>query len=324
MQPTRAQIELFRNLFTGRQDVFGTHSPETGHVWQEKRPVTPAVIREHLIGRQPCGIYPLVGDRTRMVVVDFDVDDPALPLTFARLAARLGMSGYIERSKSKGHHVWCFLPQEGVPAWKPRAVVIHILKKMHQPNTEIFPKQDRLSDTTKYGNFIILPLCGCYASQGRCVFVDEHLEPYPDQWALLAEMKRIPESRLDDIINRHQLRRRARPHAVRASFQRDRSLPPCAQRMLREGVRANQRVACFRLAVQLRKAGNPFDRAVAILCAWAERNRPADGKSIIRESEIRGQTRCAYRGGYKGCGCEDPAVMPFCEPSCPVHRRVRV
>jgi hypothetical protein len=93
--------------------------------------------------------------------------------------------------------------------------------------------------------------------------------------------------------------------------------------MLREGVRANQRVACFRLAVQLRKAGNPFDKTVAALCAWAQRNRPTDGRPIIRESEIRSQTRWAYRGGYKGCGCEDPAVMPFCDPACPIHHHVK-
>lgn len=102
----------------------------------------------------------------------------------------------------------------------------------------------------------------------------------------------------------------------------DHSLPPCARRMLCEGVSANQRVACFRLAVQLRKAGNPYDRTVAILRDWAQRNHPADGKGIIRDSEIRSQTRWAYRGGYKACGCEDPAVMPFCDSSCPLYARV--
>jgi len=34
------------------------------------------------------------------------------------------------------------------------------------------------------------------------------------------------------------------------------------------------------MAVQLRKAGNPFDRTVAQLCAWAQRNHPADGRPI--------------------------------------------
>jgi len=71
------------------------------------------------------------------------------------------------------------------------------------------------------------------------------------------------------------------------------------------------------------QAGNPFDRTVALLSAWARRNHPANGKPIIRESEIRGQARWAYCGGYKGCGCEDPAVMPFCDPSCRLYQRVK-
>jgi len=66
--------------------------------------------------------------------------------------------------------------------------------------------------------------------------------------------------------------------------------------------------------------GLSYDMAVAKLCAWAGRNRPKDGKSAIRESEVRSQTRSAYRGaGYRSNGCEDPAVRPFCDPSCPVR-----
>ena len=302
MRPATEQIDLFKRIFSGRDDVYGCHDPLTGEVWQNKRPVTAAVIRDHLQGQRPCGIYPLVGDRTKMVVVDFDVGDGALPLTFARRASALGVPGYSERSKSKGFHVWSFLDAQGVPAWKPRAVVGLILRQMGRPDTEVFPKHDKLTGAAKYGNFINLPLFGRYAAKGHCVFVDERLEPYPDQWAILGQMRRIPESRLDDIIKRYQLRRPVRTNPSRSSFRRDRGLPPCAQRMLREGVKASQRVSCFRLAVQLRKAGNPYDTAVATLCAWAQRNHPADGKPIIRESEIRNQTRWAYRGGYKGCG----------------------
>ena len=316
--------DLFMQLFAGRTDVYGTHDCRTGRAWQVKRPLTVAVIQDHLRGRQPCGIYPLAGDRTMMVVVDFDVDDGLLPLAFVRLAGECGMPGYIERSKSKGFHVWVFLDRQGVPAWKPRAVVIRILKKMGRPDTEVFPKHDKLNGAAKYGNFINLPLFGRYAAKGRCVFVDERLETYPDQWAFLDDVQRAPGRVLDDIIRIHGLERpKSRPISTPSGNGLNHGLPPCAQRMIREGVRANQRVACFRLAVQLHKAGNPYDRAVAILCDWAQRNQPTDAKPIIREGEIRSQARWAYRGGYKGCGCEDPAVMPFCDPSCRLYLRVK-
>ena len=324
MKSSVEQVALFQRIFAGRGDVYGTHDPETGRAWQVKRPVTAGVILDHLQGREPLGIYPLVGDRTKMVVVDFDVNDGELPLTFVRMARESGIPGYIERSKSKGFHIWVFLGQRGVPAWKPRAVVGHILETMGQPATEVFPKHDKLTGAAKYGNFINLPLFGGYAARGRTVFVDGGLRPHNDQWTLLAQVERLSEGVLDAGIERYGLLPPyPRPNPAVHRVSGDHALPPCAQRMLREGVRANQRVACFRLAVQLRKAGNPYDRTVGMLCTWAQRNRPADGKPIIRESEIRSQARWAYRGGYKGCGCEDPAVMPFCDPSCRLYQRVK-
>ena len=324
MIPTAEQIARFHQVFSARSDVYGTHDPRTGRGWQVKRPVTSAVIEDHLQGRRPCGIYPLVDDHTAMVTIDFDLDDGALPLTFAQMARQIGIPGYIERSKSKGFHVWIFLDERGVPAWKPRAVVGHILKVMGRADTEVFPKHDKLTGAAKYGNFINLPLFGQYTDGGRTVFVDDHLIPHNDQWTLLAQVERVSESVLDAGIERYGIRPplpRLNPAVHRVAG--DHTLPPCAQRMLREGVRANQRVACFRLAVQLHKAGNPYDKTVAQLCDWAHRNHPTDGKPIIRESEIRGQARWAYCGGYKGCGCEDPAVMPFCDPSCRLYQRVK-
>ncbi len=88
--------------------------------------------------------------------------------------------------------------------------------------------------------------------------------------------------------------------------------------MLQEGVRENQRVACFRLAIHLRKVGLPLDLTAAALRTWARRNRPLNGKLVISDSEIADQTSYAYKREYVGCGCEDPAVAPFCSPDCPV------
>jgi hypothetical protein len=86
--------------------------------------------------------------------------------------------------------------------------------------------------------------------------------------------------------------------------------------MLRNGVSQYQRVSCFRLAVHLRRLGLPFDVAVAALKTWALKNRPANGKGVIRDPEILSQTSYAYEHSYVGYGCESAAIKPFCDSSC--------
>lgn len=86
--------------------------------------------------------------------------------------------------------------------------------------------------------------------------------------------------------------------------------------MLNDGVTANQRVACFRLAIHLNRLGVPFDITVAALKEWAKKNRPTDGKSPISESEVKGQAESAYKKAYRGFGCSEAAVRPFCDREC--------
>jgi len=58
--------------------------------------------------------------------------------------------------------------------------------------------------------------------------------------------------------------------------------------------------------------------AVASLKTWALKNRPINGRGIIRDSEIVSQTMDAYNKSYAGYGCDSQAIKPYCEPSCPV------
>jgi hypothetical protein len=60
--------------------------------------------------------------------------------------------------------------------------------------------------------------------------------------------------------------------------------------------------------------------AVAALKTWALKNRPINGKGVIRDLEIVSQTSDAYSKSYAGCGCDSEAIRPFCEPSCPVKQ----
>ena len=326
---TTDKIRLFRCCFEGRTDVYGTRDPRTGRAWQAKSPVTDVVLLAHLRGEQPYGVYLLVDDRTRAVVVDFDVDDPDLPMGFRTAALNHGLTTCIERSKSKGHHVWIFLDEQGVSAAKARLVTRHILEEIGQPRTEIFPKHDRLDSRAAFGNYIYAPLFGRLVPNGRTVFLDPSngLRPYANQWQFLADIDRVTESQLDEIIELNELtpvdvgRSGTTEQRETVGPERSFGLPPCARRMLAIGVTDHQRVSCFRLAVHLKNAGMPQDLAVSALLGWATKNRPTNEKRIITPDEVKSQAHDAYHGGYRSCGCEDSAIEPFCDASCPIRQR---
>ena len=184
---TGNKIALFRQFFSGLPSAYGTYHPVSGQVRQVKAPVTDKVILSHLQGKQPYGVYLLKGDRTRAVVADFDTHDRFQPVEFMNVASHYKISSYIERSKSKGYHVWIFFGQGGVPACKARLVVKNILDEIEAPDTEFFPKQNSLeSSNLQFGNFINAPLFGALVPKGKTVFIDPTtFKPYQDQWVFL-------------------------------------------------------------------------------------------------------------------------------------------
>jgi len=323
---TFQKLALFRSCFTGLGHVYGTYDPKTGRSHQVKQPVSDKVLLHHLQGRQPYGVYLLVGDQTRAVAADFDDEDTLWPLEFIHQARQYGIKAYIERSKRKGWHVWIFAELPGASAAKARLVAKAILDDIGKPSTEIFPKRDRLNDRTSYGNFINAPLFGMLVPRGRTVFVDPDngLRPYPNQWDFLEGVQRVREHLLDEIIEINNLTSSESISGVVESSPWSSDghstfgLPPCAQEMLAKGVTEHQRVACFRLALHLKKAGLPQDLAIVSLNAWADKNRPSSDKRIITASEIHKQAESAYAKDYRGCGCEEAAVMPYCSPNCPL------
>lgn len=327
---TDDKLALFRQRFSGLAHVYGTYDLRTGRAYQVKRPVTDDVLLHHLTGRQPYGVYLLCGERTRAAVVDIDRPEPGPALECLGQARHYGLPVYIERSKRKGWHLWLFAEESGVPAWKVRLIIRAVLNDIERPTLEVFPKQDRLAEGASYGNFLHAPLFGRFVPQGRTVFVSPelNLEPYDDQWQVLQDAQMLTESLLDKIIEINDLQpSKQPPHGSPSGSlglsDRTWGLPPCARRMLAEGVAENQRVAGFRLAVHLRKAGIPQDIALATLVAWSEKNRPRDGRRIVTPAELASQTNDAYAKPYRGCGCNSAAVLPFCDSRCPLYPQIR-
>ena len=163
---TAEKLRIYKGLFMGLKNVYGTYDTKTGKVRQEKTAVTDEVILAHLTGKQSYGVYLLVGDRTGALAVDFDQDVLSLPIAYVAGARRYDMSVYIERSKSKGYHAWIFF-EKPVSAYKARLVAKKILDDIGKSATEIFPKQDVLADGVLYGNFINAPLFGGTCAQGQ-------------------------------------------------------------------------------------------------------------------------------------------------------------
>ena len=332
---TEEKLGLFQQFFTGRTDVHGTYDPRTGNAYQVKAPVTRHVLLAHLQGKRPYSVYLLTGDTTRAVSLDFDDGGEAGPQACVEAATGLGVPAYIERSKSKGYHAWIFFPEPGVSAAKARQLACHLLSRIGQPDTEVFPKHDSLGNGVAYGNFINAPLFGKLVPQGRTVFVDpaNSFEPFPDQWAFLQGTETVSTDHLERVVQSlspHEPRRKSSPRAESDGTPDNGEspcritrigLPICAQRMLNEGVADNQRVACFRLAIHFNRLGVPFDITVAGLKEWARKNRPDGGKQIIMDTEIEEQADWAYKRAYRGFGCEEAAVKPFCAPECPLFRR---
>lgn len=199
-----------------------------------------------------------------------------------------------------------------------------MLDELEKPVVEVFPKQDS-NDGGTYGNFINAPLFGKLADKNRTVFVDPGtFKPYEDQWKFLASVKRNTEADLDGIIEINGMEAEDEnkffPTGSKAEITRY-SLPPCARKMLSEGVTDYQRVACFRLAVHLKKIELPYDVALVVLKTWAQKNRPSHRKQVITQAEIIEQVSYAYEKEYRGYGCGSTALEPFCTDDCPVKQK---
>lgn len=227
--PIRSQIALFRNLFRGREDVYPVrwrakdgragYAPKAQRDWEaymaarpedrkavDRRtrkllPLTDEAVAGHLNGAETIGVYPLLTDDTCwLLAIDFDgpswSEDAGV---FTSVCAEEGVPSATERSRSgNGGHVWIFFDHP-VSASAARALGSALLTKSadrrHQIDLKsydrLFPNQDTLPKAG-FGNLIALPLQRDPSRLGNSLFVDANLEPYPDQWAFLASMDRIP------------------------------------------------------------------------------------------------------------------------------------
>lgn len=223
------KVALFLSLFRGRDDVYPKlwqnqksgrkgYSPACSNEWvrgvcekprvkcsecpnQGFLPVTAETVLDHLQGRHVMGVYPMLKDETcRLLAADFDKscwrEDV---LAFTETCRRIGVPYAIERSRSGNRaHVWFFFasPVTAVTARKMGGFLItETMARRHQLSMasydRLFPNQDTLPNGG-FGNLIALPLQYHSRQEGNTVFLDDALEPFPNQWSFLASLVPIP------------------------------------------------------------------------------------------------------------------------------------
>lgn len=184
-------------------------------------PITNDDLYRHLSGKDAegkdvIGLYVLNEDNTcHLLCADFDdkncehgfQDDV---LAYVGVCKSWGIPYSIERSRSgNGAHVWIFF-ETPVMAAKARRLGNAILTEAMNRNGKIgfksydrfFPNQDTLPEGG-FGNLVALPLQGLARKNGNSVFVDEHFEPFSDQWEYLLNVKKFSETALDDFLRRN-------------------------------------------------------------------------------------------------------------------------
>ena len=252
------KITLFRRLFHGREDTYpqrwesnkghSGYAPACGNEWKpgichkprikcgeckqrQLLPLSDQVIYDHLSGKQTVGTYPLLDDDScYFLAADFDEADWSEDAkSFMESCRELAIPAALEISRSgNGAHVWIFF-SEAVPAREARmlgvALISHTCDRTRQLSLtsydRLFPNQDTMPQGG-FGNLIALPLQKWPREQGRSVFVDESLRPFPDQWGFLASIRPMSHQDLNGAI----LRASDGRHPLDVAFVTDNEMDP--------------------------------------------------------------------------------------------------
>lgn len=306
-------LARYRELFVHRDDVFAEQQP-SGAYFPVRESIADDDIQEHLDGLASYGVYVIRPSDQTVKYVLFDLDthgEQALEMLKGAVGELVWpapgpRSLLLERSGSKGWHVWLFL-SDPLPARQVRAwLAARFRWGTDYPPLEVFPKQDTVSEGG-YGNLVKLPL-GRHAVSGNLS------EFVPVQgWA----------SGIDDVV---PLESRLIPAAPAASPLPGRGSPrgegrtvgvpsspfPCIDHILRAGVGEGYRDrAMFHLALYFYGHGLDQDLAEEA-CIRANENFDPQ----LTEREVRQKVASAYRGRFASARCGSDWLVEICPGPC--------
>ena len=237
-QSSDEKVALFLTLFGARRSVYPRlwenprngrkgYSPACRNEWirgicekprvkcsacsyQDFPPLDETAIYAHLTGNQTIGTYAIREDDTCIfLAADFDGEGWREDVTaYRRAGEELGLQIAVERSRSgNGAHAWIFFAHP-VPSAHARRLGTLVVARASAASEGItlstydrfFPNQDTLPQGG-FGNLIALPLQQQPRQSGNTLFLDDKLEPIPDQWAYLAGVQKVTVSDLRTILD---------------------------------------------------------------------------------------------------------------------------
>lgn len=152
------------DLFGGRMDAWGQDVLIDGKMTGRAKhgPVTHDLMLDHLHGRQGVGIYPMWQQNDEWWVkwgcCDIDTGDWSEAYGLATVLRSMGFTPFVERSRSKGWHVWVFADSPVQASAMRRALKVAYATIDLQAR-EANPKSERLRDG-QLGNYVRLPFKG--------------------------------------------------------------------------------------------------------------------------------------------------------------------
>lgn len=174
----RTQLANFIELFKGRGDCYGAE-----HGGCVKEPLTKVEFRHHLTDGPYIGVYPAIPQGVHPSICvwgcsDIDVESLESARLLQRTLDMAGVTAWVERSRSKGYHVWVFASAP-VPAENMRRMFLVAHQVADLPAREVNPKQSDVS-ITKVGNYVRLPYPNAFVNNPiRRVMLDDQDNPMP-------------------------------------------------------------------------------------------------------------------------------------------------
>jgi len=289
----------FINLFRGRTDAWGSVEGRSN-----KEPVTDKLYELHLAGKQSLGVYPLLDDGTcNFAAIDLDEKNFDKAMSIRDELREMAIHAYLAESKGKGYHIYVF--GDGLIAKDVRYVLIGLLDKL-DVIAEVFPKQDKLDDVIKLGNYINLPCHGhtrpWLTADNQSIAIETALpliKKTPNK-AFVQAKKLVP--RPAPILP---------PPKKTTSSKKSSKVksPPCINRIL-AGVSEGQRdEAAFALARHYLDLNESPEEILSRLVMWDAKNKPPLGDVKYLMTKIQS----AEQGYSFGCSSITEGLL---SPTC--------
>lgn len=289
-------LDNFVTLFRGRGDVYGH---EEGRCVKEQ--LTVDVFREHLYGDTPIGVYPVcpLGDNFYVVwgCCDIDYESYSDADKIRQALAAVDVTAWIERSRSKGYHVWVF-SNELVPASDMRRMLLLAHQVADVPAREVNPKQETLAHG-QYGNYVRLPYPRSHTITNRRVVLRDEFNHYElGSFTAEALSKLTPASRIMELAKLWR-----EPERPKTLVQYDEATPtvrqalaqlsPLGKVIWRDGpLEGRDRSSTLtKLAHECGRSGmSPSETKVVLMDAdkrWGKYHLRADGENEIDKLVVR-------------------------------------